>query len=684
MKNPIVIFSLLLLGIRCTLMAQEPKFDKVTREELLETSYALDSTASAAVLSRKVTISFEYLPADGFHVITFVHERVKIYKEAGFQYATITENLYRTDTDRESLDNLKGYTYNLEGDEIVESRIKGSETFSKELNKYYNQVTFTMPNVKEGSIIDYQYRLNSPFSYSIDEIKLQYDIPIQDQLISVSVPEYYYFKPLIKGYLPVSPTFSNKMGKISFATRNSGSNPYHNSGSYSQRSLDYRVTTTNFALREVPALAEEPFVNDIDNYRSAVNYELQYVQFPQAARKDYSGTWESVAKTIRTSDDFGRQLSQSRFFRDRISEILVAGEDEDQQLARIYRYVQERMNWNGYLGYASEKGVKDAYEAQSGNIADINLMLIGLLQEAGFDAKPVLLSTRDNGIPLFPTLQGFNYVIAAVQQNGQYLLLDASNKLVYPGMLPVHALNWHGTMLEDDGSSAMLPVMPDKPSSEIQMMNLSLGTDGIVQGKVRNTFTDYKAFEVRSALGSSEEEEYLGTLENKYPGLEIDAYTVDNVKEYGSSVVENYGIHLEGYLQVAPDKILFTPLLHQALSMNPFRSDTREFPVDFAYPREVKHMYTINLPEGYEVAHLPEGLRMALPENMGMFNYNLRDMGNGKLQLVSQLNLNQAVIPAQYYPLLKEFYKKVVEKETEKVVLSKISQDELTELPTGR
>ncbi len=436
-------------------------------------------------------------------------------------------------------------------------------------------------------------------------------------------------------------------------------------------------------MRDVPALVEEPYVNDIDNYRAAINYELQYVQFPQSARKDFTGSWQSVVKTINASDGFGRQLSASRSFRDQLKSLLEGVEDDAGKMAVIFRHVQQHMNWNGYLGYNSDKGVKDAYTDQTGNIADINLMLIGLLREAGFNSRPVLISTRDNGIPLFPTLEGFNYVIAAVNLNGAEYFLDASNKYTSPNIIPTRALNWHGTLIQDDGTIAMTPILPASPSREIHMMNVRINTDGTIDGKVRKTYTDYKAFDFRNDKNSLGEDAYLEGLENENEGMEITNYSIDHKEDPGKAIVENFEFRMEGQLQSAPDKILFTPLLQQAISSNPFRLEAREYPVDFTYPWQTKHMFNIRLPEGYRVSHLPESMHLALADNLGSFSYQIKDLGNGNLQLLSDLSINQAVIPAVYYPLLKEFYKSIVEKETEKVVLSKITSDEYTERAAG-
>jgi hypothetical protein len=64
-----------------------------------------------------------------------------------------------------------------------------------------------------------------------------------------------------------------------------------------------------------------------------------------------------------------------------------------------------------------------AYKDKTGNVAEINLMLTAMLRYAGLNANPVLVSTRSNGIAMFPNRTAFNYVIAAVENGGNYTLL---------------------------------------------------------------------------------------------------------------------------------------------------------------------------------------------------------------------------------------------------------------------
>ncbi len=139
---------------------------------------------------------------------------------------------------------------------MVESRLKSKDSFKKSVNTYYDQEDFTMPNVREGSVIEYQYRLDSPFSYDIDDINLQYDIPIQYQQVRIAVPEYYYFKPIMKGYLAVQPTYRMSTDKIELVGRQGDNRGFRNNARMRQQRLDYAVATTLYTMSDVPALKE--------------------------------------------------------------------------------------------------------------------------------------------------------------------------------------------------------------------------------------------------------------------------------------------------------------------------------------------------------------------------------------------------------------------------------------------
>ena len=672
---------LVLLSISFSGNAQDFKFGKVSEEELKETFNPSDSSATATVLYRSKEIGFNYVQGAGFNVVTEVFERIKIYDKAGFDYATVSQSLYRNNNDIETVSGLKAYTYTLKNGKIEKSKMEKSAIFTTELNKYRNEEKFTLPNVKEGCVIEYQYRITSPFYYSIDEIALQYDIPIKQQEISISAPEYFVFKPNMKGYLAVNPKYSTKSDKINFTNKSrttSGGGWGVTSTEYSSQSIDYKVNVTNYNMTNIPALKEEPFVNAMNNYRSSVNYELQYVKFPQQLQENYTTTWEDVIKKIYESDNFGGQLKSTRYFKDELEILRSKTSSATELMVAIFSHVQGHMNWNNIYGYYVDKGVKTAYKEQTGNIADINLMLTAMLQAAGLSASPVLVSTRSHGVPMSPTREGFNYVIASVEIDGNLILLDATNKYTRPNLLPTRALNWFGRKIQKDGSIILVDLFPKNLSEESVQLSINLKENGSIEGKVRLTNRDYNAYLFRNKYANSVEDDYLEKLENKNNGMEISDYSIKNKGSMGKPVSESYSFSLDNQADVVGDKIYFSPLFHLAMKENPFKLEKREYPIDFSFPWREKYTVNIAIPEGYKITSLPESANITMVDNIGGFQYQVLDNGTA-VQLRVDVKINQAVIPASYYNGLKELFKNIVEKQTEKVVLSKITSNGTTE-----
>ena len=311
MKRLLIVFALIILQSGT---AQDYSFGKVSKEELQEKFNPTDSSAAATYLYKYRKTHFQYVNNEGFQLLTEIHERIKIYNKEGLEYATKKINLYKNSSAKEKIGMLKANTYNLIDGKIEIEKLKKGGEFETELNKYYNRKSFTLPNVKEGSIIEYKYRIVSPFVFNVDEFVFQNDIPIRKLSATMEAPEYFSFRVNMKGFLKILPKVSSKNGKIQIKNRVGESQGYGSSGNratkFSVSTLDYVIDTYHYDFTNVPVLEEEPYVNNIDNYRSGVKYELSYIKYPNASPKFYSTTWEDVIKTIYDSPNFGSELQK--------------------------------------------------------------------------------------------------------------------------------------------------------------------------------------------------------------------------------------------------------------------------------------------------------------------------------------------------------------------------------------
>jgi len=253
---------------------------------------------------------------------------------------------------------------------------------------------------------------------------------------------------------------------------------------------------------------------------------------PNSTYESFSHTWDDVVKTIYESEDFGNELKKNNYFEADLKAILQGLNTNEDKIAVIFQYVKSRMNWNEYKGYLCDAGVKKAYETKTGNTAEINLMLTAMLRYAGINANPVLVSTRDNGINIFPSRTGFNYVIAAVEIENDLILLDASSKNAQPNIMPFRTLNWFGRIIRKEGSSAEVDLMPKTNSKDVISLIATINKDGLVEGKIKEQYFDYNAFSFREKYSDVSKDNYLEKLEKKLNNIEIGDYEVFNAKEF--------------------------------------------------------------------------------------------------------------------------------------------------------
>lgn len=670
MKKKLLFLSIIIF-FYATSFTQEIKFGKISKEELEQTSHPKEPEAPAAILSKKHFVKYVFSEHNGFQQLREVNYRIKIYNQEGFDFANHETPLFTSSGNySETISKVTGSTYSIESGKVVETKLKSDQVFITQENEYRKIVKFTMPDIKPGCIIEFKYEIISPFTQSMDEILCQYTVPLDLLAIRIAIPKYYIFKPNIKGYYPINLKQTAEEGihsGMGFERTNSlGVQSKPISEKFSYVNNVYSINANS-----IPSVKEEPYVDNINNYKTSLNMEILGRQFPRENYKNYSQTWSDVVKSIYNNDAFGGELKKKGYFEQDLDKVISSVSDTIEKLTTVLEFCKLKIKWDGNNGLTSRNGLKDSYKNGTGNVGDVNLNLINMLNHAGFDANPVLVSTKNNGIPLFPTRKGFNYVVAGVQMDNKVMLLDATDKYAVVNMLPQRALNWNGRIINKSGESEQISLFPNFPSQENTIMSVSVNPDAKISGKRRTQFTAYFAKSFREQYNNVSKDSYLEKLENRYEGIDISNHEVTNEKEIYQPVSESYDFSINRGVDVIGNTMVFSPMLFLATTSNPFKSETREYPIDFGYPIKTRNTITISIPEGYEVESLPSTINLAMPDNLGMYKYTIKKTATA-IQLSVQTEINNSYISQANYQDVKDFFKQMVDKENEKVVLKKI------------
>jgi len=643
-------------------IAQNFELGKVSKSELEEKTYANDTSAPAAILFNKAKTSFKYYHDKGFVSVTEFEIRIKIYKKEGLRWANFDVPYY-VGWEKIGPDNVefsKGVTYNLVNGQIEKTKLDNQGTFKENINKYWKQKSIVLPNVKVGSILEFRYIKKSENIVRLPDFKFQYEIPVRYSEYISEIPEMYIYNEIVSGFLKIQTERKVEQISQSFTSE-------YNTTKY----LQFRQIKTIHKIENVTALKPEKFVNNIDNYRSAIEQELKLIRYPDQPDKKYAESWEDVATDIYKSDDFGKQIATRQYFEAELKPYIQNITSQQERADAVLKFVKAKLKWDGNFGAYTRKGVKQCYLDRTGNVAEINFILISMLSYSGILAYPVVLSTRNNGISLFPNRTAFNYVIAAAEIDGKRVLLDATETFSDANILPFHALNWTGRLIRENGTNEEIELLPKTASRSVNTILFKIQNDGSISGKARIQKLDYFALEHRQNYHQINRDSYLEKLENDYGKIEISDYVIENENDLKKAIVETFNFTSNNNIEKIGDKMYLNPMLFFTKETNPFKQEEREYPIDFGFPSEQKYNFSIEIPEGYTIESLPKSINLGTEGQLGNFKYSIATKDN-KIQLSVVSTINVAIVNPDYYQTIKDFFQKSIEKQSEKICLKKL------------
>ena len=653
----------LLLLCFSQMQAQEFKLGKVGVAELEEKQHPKDTSAVAAILFKTAKSYFSYKYDKGFSLKHEYTYRIKIYKKEGLSWANFSVP-YRIGYETFNNDFVifsDVITYNLENGNVVKSKLNNGSVMAVKKNEYWKEASIVLPNVKVGSVVEFKYILHSDRIFEFSDVGFQESIPVNYGEYDTEIPLLYTYKTLATGYVKVKTEKKVTKGSQNYVSAHGQS-----------RGFSYNQIQSIYSAEDIPAIKEEQYVNNIENYRTRILHELEKTSFPDKPEKNYSTTWEGVAKSIFEDKNFGRELNKGDLFVNDLKKILLNIDDEYERLRVVYDFVKHKLNWNGKKGVFAEKSVEEAYSEGVGSVAEINFVLYNMLKMSGITVSPVLISTKDNGVPVFPSITGFNYMIVSAQTSNGRILLDATDKLSTLNVLPLRDLNGKGRLINADGTSEEVTMTPITPSLINSTLKFEIQGDGEISGTVVSQRSDYEAFVFRNKIVDISPENYVENLENEMGGVEISDYKVLNEKhDLLKPILESFDFHTNSFVEVIGNSMFVNPFLFFSQKNNPFSQDKREFPVFIDYPKKQRTQITVKLPEGYVVESLPKPLKITMPDNQLKFTLHIVNTENS-IQLVIINEVNFTTASPEEYQSLKDFYKKAIEIQNEKIVLKKI------------
>ena len=617
MKKLLLLFIILPLFAQSGFGQKAPvTFGKVDPQDVKMKVYDLDTSAVAVVLA-----DYGYFDVEDFDFTRTL--RVKILKKAGYGLADFKYHVMNKPI-------IRGVVYNLVGDEIVKEKLPSTSVFTKRFSNDTYEVSVAIPNVKEGTVFDLEVTFTGlPYEWAF-----QSGVPIRLSELRIPTSSYIDFSKNFFGYLPLSVNTNERWVSVN-----------------------------------APAFKSEPYINSPENYQTKFEIDIRAITLP-GYFKTYTFSWENVNSVLAGDTDFPRSSQLFICLSSAIDELKASGKKGDELMKAAFE-AAKKVNFNGdNRVYVSEEGLCSHYKLGTGSSADVNFVLLQLLTKLDFNAYPVVLSTRANGMlsQFNPSLNKLNYVMVAVKKDEGFVLLDATEKYMPYNILPDRVINGNGRIVSDQYSQWIALTCQAKETSDYQY-EMTLNEDLTLTGKIKMILSGYAAYDFRDNFDSyNNKEEFARALEKNQAGLIVNDITIDDIDDIYKPVTVTIEGTIEGMVTQIDNEIYINPLLFEQVKDNPFKAEERVYPISYSRLEETKVNVKINLPENITIGILPKPITTKVKGNSYAFSYAVTSTEK-MVEANYTFNINSLTIPQPQYKEVRALYNNLVNKHAEPIIL---------------
>lgn len=548
--------------------------------------------------------------------------RIKILKTDALGLGNVKIRLYqggKAADQRETVEILKSSTYNfnVNSSRIEKSSLTKKNVYKTELDENTREVSFSLPNVQVGSVIEVAYVKHSPFISQLDDWYFQKDFPVQRSRYAVTIPAFYVYVFQKQGYFDV---------KASHMALDREMKPF---GRYS-----YQDLKAFWLMEDIPAFRKEPYMTTREDYISKLVFQLQTLRTPEYER-NYLKTWEDVTTDLQNSRRFKLFYTGKKDFKEAFA--LSTANDPLERAQAIYADFKKTFVWNKYYGVYPDVGYKKMMEGRTGNASSMGLTLFQVLRQAGLDAQPVLFSPRSNGAISYnyPFRDKLIATVVRLKIDGRIYMLDPLQNMPF-GYLNSDFLNGRGLVLGNQVEwQDLTKAAKDQKTSQVK---LTITGDSI-KANLDLAMKDY------GMLSANDDLEELFKPEWELQGLKMaeDELTSRMVTASIAKEVE--------------DDLILIPLTFDELifNENPLKAEQRAYPVDFYYKKRYSYQLNIELSDEYDFESLPESTLIRLPDRLLDVSLNVTQRGNtASITFLFWTRTNS--FDVRHYPKLREAY----------------------------
>ncbi len=549
---------------------------------------------------------FEEFIEDGMQATARdVHVRLKVFDAAGAQACATFQVEYPEKYG--SLEELAGRTVLPDG--TVYEMPRGSwhdQPVSRRGKKVMRRVTFSLPAVSPGAILEYRYRVELTEHWS-NRAVLTFRLDWPAQRIG------YYFRPLHIEQLPAQVRPRPRMIE------------FHSPAKASDRPVN---GWNAFEATDQPAAFEEP---DMPPRHQEAGWVMLYYM-PGAATSG-ERYWKQVATAM--ADRFDDATSPDGDARRLAGSICAGAADDFERAMRLGRWMREQFrvvessepdSFRAAWLRDVDQG-REALRQRGGSEEAAQLALATLARGAGLRARQLLVGDGKD-FYFDPAMQDSGSLPerrVALMTEGSWYVMDGAAQFLDGDMMREREEGQIGFVCDRDSFGFVrLPIAGHDRSRFDRVATLALDDEGALRGDVRLSATGHLADVMQrryaGVTGSSLDSLLRREVQGRSEDLALRSWTL----EPGARGAGRYALGAKADWPMvatsAGDRLVLQPIVFQARRPPRYTAAARRGSVEFPYAWTETDSVRIRLPEGWKLDALPSPRPLVAP---GLAEYSV-------------------------------------------------------------
>jgi transglutaminase-like putative cysteine protease len=352
---------------------------------------------------------------------------------------------------------------------------------------------------------------------------------------------------------------------------------------------------------------------------------------------------------------------------------------EEEKVKTIYQWVQTNIKYiafedglHGFIPREAEEILVKKY----GDCKDMANILSEMLRAVDINAHLTWIGTRKKPYSYLelPTTVADNHMIATVRIDDQYVFLDATGSYI-PYGFPSPMIQGKEALIGISENEHEIVKVPEISMQSNQINDdffISLQSGNlIISGKTQlsgfqNLKFDYKYLSEGESKRDQLFSSFLGRGNEKIYDLNIEHEGIFNNNQ---NVELNYSFKIDDYYKEIGDKIYFKAIFFKDLPGELVKLEERNYPIENEFKYINTSRFHIEVPNNYQVEHLPVKSTFAHEQFGFSIAYALDDTG---IEVTLTEYKNFLILNAQEFKAQNELIHSLIKSRQENIILNKI------------